>query len=119
MNFADKMDEIPKPSELEVLKYMKGDQMIRLKIISRASHKWRDIAALVSQDTNKADNLEQKYTNPVHCLRQIFREDFISKKPTSYSQNWEGLIEVLYDVEEDNLAEEVKHVIEKFADVVV
>jgi hypothetical protein len=113
------MNEIPTPSDLEVLKYMKGDKMTRLRIISRASHKWRDVAALVSQDTNKADNLEQKYTNPGHCLRQIFREDFINKKPAKYSQNWEGLIEVLYDVEEDNLAEEVKHVIEKFADVVV
>jgi hypothetical protein len=113
------MAEIPTLSDLEVLKYRKGDQMIRLRIISRASHKWRTIASLISRDTNKADNLEQRYTNSIDCLRQIFRDDFISKKPAKYSQDWEGLIEVLYDVEEDNLAEEIKHVIEKFADVVV
>ena len=116
------MEEKPTPQDLELLKYTKKDkqQKVRLKIIKRASHKWKDIAALICKDTNKIYKLEQMYhMDPVECLRQIFREDFIYRKPTRYSQSWDGIIELLNDVDQDELAEEVEHVIKNFADVVI
>ena len=116
------MEEKPTPQDLELLKYTKKDkkEKTRLKIINRASHKWRDIAALICEDTNKMYKLAQAYhTEPVECLRQIFREDFVNKKPARYSQNWKGIIELLKDVEQEELAKEVEHVIKNFADVVI
>ena len=53
--------------------------------------------------------LEQKYSNdPEECLRQTLIENFINKKPKKYTQDWNGLIELLEDVDLETLAEKVK-----------
>ena len=109
---VDKMEEKPKQQELELLKYKNDVQTTRIRIIHRASHKWRDIAAIICGDTNKIDILEQRCDrDPVRCLRQVLVENFLNKKPAEYPQTWEGLIELLRDIDLDDLAEDVEHVI--------
>ena len=81
----------------------------KLRIISEASHKWKDIANLLCGDTNITSVLEQKcHSDPNECLKQTFIDHFISKKPQDYSQDWSGLIELLDDVGLETLANKVK-----------
>ena len=42
-------------------------------------------------------------------LKRTFIDYFINKKPQRYTQNWNGLIELLEDVDLETLAEKVKH----------
>ena len=100
----------PKLPELTILKYTtsEGDKK-SVSIINEASFKWRDIVSLICDDPNRASVLEEEYRGkPSNCLRQALIEDFIGKKPQRYSQDWNGLIEMLEDVELQSLAEKVK-----------
>ena len=54
--------------------------------------------------------LEHKYRgDPNECLKQTFNDYFINKKPLGYTQDWNGLIELLDDIDLEPLAEKVKH----------
>ena len=71
----------------------------KLQIITEASCKWKDVASLICDDDNEIHGLEQKNgSNPEECLRQIFIRNFINKKPQKYTQDWNGLIQLLDDV---------------------
>ena len=98
-------------SALLILKYtVKGGEKKKVRIISKASHKWKDIASLLSKDTNVTSVIEQKCRgDPSECLKETFAEYFINKKPKDYSQDWDGVIELLDDVGLEALAEEVNH----------
>jgi hypothetical protein len=53
--------------------------------------------------------LEDKHRgDPNEYLRQTFIDHFIIKKPQGYTQDWNGLIELLDDVGLETLAENVK-----------
>ena len=96
--------------ELIALKYTENGERKRVAIISKACHKWKDIASLICDDANKTHTLKEQYQNdPKECLRQVLVDCFINKKPQDYSQDWSGLIDLLNDVELDTLAEEVEH----------
>ena len=90
---------------------MKDGKKQKLNIISRASYRWRDIAQQLSDDPNLASRLEQKHHDPIECLRQVFIECFINKKPANYTNDWNGVIELLDDIDEENLSEEVRNAV--------
>ena len=95
-----------------ILKYTDKGEKKKVRIINKASHKWKDIASLLSKDANVTSVLEQKYRgdiNPSECLKEIFTEYYFNKKPEKYSQDWDGMIELLDDVDLEALAEEVKY----------
>ena len=103
-------DQVPTLDELMILKYKDKGEKKKIRIISEASHKWKDITCLICGNTNTTAILEQKCRDdPNECLRQSFIDNFISKKPQGYSQNWSGLVELLDDVGLETLAEKVKH----------
>ena len=88
--------------------------MQTVRIINRISHRWREITTLLSNDTNKAENLSLKFNNDPHkCLHQLFLDCFIKNKPANdrYSHDWDGIIELLEDIEEAALAEKVKEMV--------
>ena len=100
---------MPTLDELMILKYTDKGKKKRLRIISEASHKWKDIASLICGDTNKTRILEQTcHGDPNECLRQTFIDHFLNKKPQRYSQDWNGLIELLEDVDLETFAKNVK-----------
>ena len=67
---------------------------------------------MICSDTNKTSVLDEKYRgNSMDCLRQALNDNFINKKPQKYSQEWEGLIELLKDVGLQTLAKKVKEAI--------
>lgn len=93
-----------------MLKYTDGGEVNKLHIISEAEHKWKDITNLIFSEPNKVSTFESKSPgNPKECLKLAFIEGFIEKPPEKYSQDWNGLIELLDDVELKSLAEKVKH----------
>ena len=102
--------------DLHVLKRCdkSGKTMKTVKIINSVSHRWRQITSLLSDDTNKAENLSQKFSNdPQKCLEQLFIDCFIKNKPAvdRYSQDWDGLIELLEDIDEAAIAEKVREMV--------
>ena len=104
-------DELPTLDELLILKYTdKKGKRERVRIVSEASHKWKTIAGLICEGANRIKVLEQKCSNdPEECLRQALIENFINKKPKKYTQDWNGLIELLEDVDLETLAGRVKN----------
>ena len=105
-------DKLPTLDELLILKYTNKGKKHKVRIISEASHKWKVIASLICDDTNRTTVLEQRCPNdPEECLRQTLIENFISKKTKKYTQDWNGLIELLDDVDLETLAEKVKDAI--------
>jgi hypothetical protein len=95
-----------------LLKYTHKGKKERLRIINDASHKWKDIASLICGDVNVTAKLEDKHRgDPNECLRQTFIGYFISKEPKGYSQDWNGLIELLEDVGLETLAKNVNRVL--------
>ena len=116
MNFIHTIGPRIEIGDLQMLKCReKSGSVQRLWIIERASHKWRVIADRLSSDPNKADTLwQQCNNNPSQCLRQLFIDCFINNKPANdYSQDWMGIIELLEDFEEEQLAMEVKDMVFK------
>ena len=100
--------ELPTLDELLILKYKDKGKKQKIRIISEASHKWKVIASLICDDANRTTVLEQKCPNdPEECLRQTLIESFINKKPKNYTQDWNGLIELLDDVSLETLVKKV------------
>ena len=99
--------------EFNLLKYKSKDgKKKRLNILSRASHRWRDIANRLFDDTHLITNLTQKHRDDsTECLRQLFM-DFLSKHlANDYTRDWNGIIEMFEDLEEEALAEEIKEAV--------
>ena len=102
--------KLPSIDDLLILKYTEKGEKKKLRIISGASHKWKDIANLICDNTNVTSVLEQRHCgDPSECLKQTFINYFISKKPQGYTQDWNGLIELLDDVDLEILAENVRY----------
>ena len=101
---------MPTFNELTVLRYTEKGEKKKLNIINEASCKWKDIASSICGDPNTVNVLEQNLRgNAKDCLRQVFTENFINKKPQGgYSQDWSGMIELLDDVGLEALAAKVK-----------
>ena len=94
---------------MTILKYKENEEKRKINILHEACHKWKDIASLICDDPNKMSVLEQQYPGKPHeCLRQTFIDEFLNKKPQDYTQDWNGLIELLEDVDLEALAERVK-----------
>ena len=112
MNYTDynNPDELPTLKELMMLKYKDKGQEKKVRIIKEASCKWKDIASLICENPNKVKVLEDENRGRHEdCLRQTLVENFINKKPTDYSQDWSGLIELLDNVDLEALADKVKN----------
>ena len=108
--FTDNINKTPTLKELVRLKYIERGGEKKVQIIKEASHKWKDIASVISDDTNKIRVLEQQHpSDPHECLRQTLIDDFIDNKPEDYSQDWKGLIELLDDVDLKTLADKIKY----------
>ena len=103
-------DEPPKLDELIVFKYTDKGENKKVRVISEARHKWKDIAGRICHDPNEMAVVQQAcLADQNECLMKLFIDNFINKKPQNYSQDWNGVIELLEDVELETLAEKVKY----------
>ena len=107
---TETLNKTPTLRELVRLKYTEKGEEKKLQLIKEASHKWKNIASIISDDANKTRVLEQQHPgDPYECLRQTLIDDFIDNKPEDYSQDWKGLIELLDDVDLKTLADKIKN----------
>lgn len=100
--------------QLTVLKYKDKEQCSKkVHILENAKHKWKEIASLICSTPNRISTLEKKHNNDAgDCCREVFIECFINGKPEgAYSPDWNGLIELLNDVDLKTLAEETRSAI--------
>lgn len=112
MNILCTVGKKPDIGQLSLLKYKKGSEKITVKIIHQASHKWQEIAkALAPSDTNLVSNLSGRLHNQDECLSAVFVENFLNNKPKNYTNDWNGLIELLDDVDLSALSKDVKEVV--------
>lgn len=101
--------KVPTLGELEVLRYTADGEEKTIHIIRTAAYKWREIAAVILDDASKMNEIEQNNNrNAADCLRQTFVKGFITNKPKNCSHDWQGLIQLLKDVELEVLADEIK-----------
>jgi hypothetical protein len=108
--YTHAIDKLPTLDQLLLFKYTYEGETKKLRIIDSASRKWKDIATLICGDVNILSDLEQRYRgDQKECLRQVFINHFISRKPRNYSQDWNGLIELLEDIKFGQIAEYVRH----------
>ena len=104
------IDELPTLDELLILKYTDEGKRQKIRIVNEASHKWKDIANLICGDINITIKLEDKFRGDLNeCLKRTFIDYFINKQPLGYTQDWNGLIELLDDIDLQTLAKKVKH----------
>ena len=103
---------MPTLRKLIILEYTEEGEEKKVRIIKEASHNWKDIVSLISDDPNRVRTLELEHQGKPHdCLRQALIDDFINKKPADYSQDWRGLIKLLDNVDLEALAEKVKYAV--------
>ena len=97
--------------KLNLLKYTDSEGIKHcLDIIEKASHKWGKISDVIFSDAGRSSALQQRFREPSQCLRQTLIDGFIENTPPEpYSQNWNGLIELIDDVGLGTLAKEVKY----------
>lgn len=86
---------------------MKKGERQQVRILREAKHKWRTISNLICPDANKVTVLEDQFQDLEARLQHLLVESFIHKKPNNYEHNWNGMIELLYDVELETLAKKV------------
>ena len=101
---------------MQLLKYKDNSgEVHKLRIIDRVSYKWKKIADHLSNNPSTASCISIKCNNnPSECLRELFVDCFINNKPANdYSQDWSGIVELLEDIEEEQLATEVRDMVEK------
>ena len=108
-------DKVPTLKELMIFKYKDKGVEKKIRIIRTASDKWKDIVSLICDEARRTNVLKEQCQNdPEECLRQVFIQNFMDKKPQNYSQDWKGLIELLDDVGLEIFAKEVENALKSF-----
>ena len=98
--------------QLLLLKYTKDSKRIRLNIIKEASQKWKEITEqLAPKDANLVGLLTEKHQRHEDRLRTVLAEYFLNNKPDGYTNDWDGLIELLEDVYLNELADKVREAV--------
>ena len=101
--------KVPTLGDLEILRYTADREEKTIHIIRTAACKWKEIAAVILDDPSKMNEIDQSNNKiPADCLRQTFVDGFIRNKPKKYSHDWQGLIQLLKDVDLEVLADEIK-----------
>ena len=98
--------------QLSLLKYTKDGKKIRLNIINEASIKWKEITEqLAPKDANLVGLLTGHHQKYEDRLRTVLVENFLNNKPDNYTNDWDGLIELLEDVYLNELADKVREAV--------
>ena len=104
----------PKIGDFNLIKYKgKDGSKKRLNILSRGNHLWKGVAGqLFPDEPNLVNSLGPKHqNNPTECLRELL-QDFLSKRlPEDYSRDWNGLIELFEDLDDEELAKDIKEAV--------
>ncbi len=100
-------------SNLVVLKWTdSNNKKQRIQIISELSPKWIDISDLLGFCPALTQQIELNYSRVQNHSKEVIRLWLSSEEGAyRYSTTWEGLIELLEDIELPSLASEIQDVV--------
>ena len=85
----------------------------QIRIAETLASKWREIGIRIGLDDSQITNIENPGSGkpPIQCLYEAFRmwqDSLTGDEQSEYSYSWDGLLELLKDVEQSILAEDLK-----------
>ena len=73
---------------------------------------WSKVADLITDDLHVVDNLRDQYRGKnEEAFKQLLKDHFIGEKPATYTQDWNGLVNLLNDARQGSLALDVEEAI--------
>jgi len=102
------VDEKPTSRDLTLIKWKKGSETHRLRIIEDICNKWDTIGKILYIPEAKLEMWgTQTNHDPHKCCNKVF-DYWFQNPPEDYPVTWRGFIELLEDVAFKALAEELK-----------
>ena len=102
------VDEKPTRQDLMLIKWKKGSETHRLRIIDVVCNKWDTIGKILYIPEERLEMWwTQTNRDPHKCCNNVFSSWF-QNPPKDYPVTWRGFIELLEDVPFEALAEELK-----------
>ncbi len=100
-------------SNLVLLKWTDSNNKTqRIRIITELSPKWTDISDLLGFSTARIQQIELNYNRVQDRCKEVMRLWLGSEEGAyRYSTTWEGLIELLEDIELSILASDIREVV--------
>ncbi len=100
---------------LILLKWMDAEgKKQKLRIIDEVSPKWREASSLLGLTPAHTQRIEMNYPRVEDRCHEVFHVWLSNEEEdTSYPSTWEGLIELLEDMELSALAKEIQTVVIK------
>ncbi len=98
---------------LVLLKWTDSDhKKHRIQIISQLSPKWSDVSDLLGFSTARIQQIRQDNSGVQDCCKEVMRLWLDSEdRACHYPTTWEGLIELLKDIELSSLASDIREVV--------
>ena len=88
----------------------------RLKLLKLISNEWWEAGLLLGLNTAELENIEQKTNDNERRFALIFARWIDNDgHPPQYPLSWDGVCELLYDLDRDNAAEELKQALGKLS----
>ena len=101
------LGEKPTSRDLTLIKWKKGGESGRLRIIDTICNEWEKIGSTLGIPSPKISTIRaQNNHDPQRCCNSVFGYWF-QNPPKEYPLTWSGFIELLQDVEFEALADEL------------
>ena len=107
----------PSLADLTLLRWMddKGKTR-RFRLLRQVSDQWWTAGLLLGLNAAELENIKQKTDDNEQRLAFIFTRWIDNDgHPPQYPLSWDGVCELLYDLDRDNAAEELKQALEKLS----
>ena len=104
----------PSLDKLSLLKHTRSDgQVQRLCIITEVCPKWKDMGDLMGVSACRLDAIEENRRGKVkECCRDVFRGWLKQEGGGNYPVTWQGLCELLEDLELSAVAKRVQQLLQ-------
>ncbi len=81
----------------------------RLKIFHELSSQWKEIGILLGFSWSELEEIEtNSQKEDIKCCQLVFKDWIGGKYTKNYPKTWDGLYELMQDVEFEELAEKMK-----------
>ena len=101
------LGEKPTSGDLTLIKWKRGGEIHRLRIIDTICNRWEDFGKILRiPDPKLSTWWTQTSHDPKKCCNNVF-DYWFQNPPKDYPATWSGVFELLRDFEFEALAEEL------------
>ena len=103
---------------MDLIKWEDGNGVIReLRIYKKVAHKWKQIATQLGLEPGEIETISIDYHGKCYeCITNVLRQWFENAgnlpNASRYPKSWQGLVNLLEDVELGEIAEELKQALD-------